>query len=426
MKKKLIALFLLITLTIGLTSCENTYLNSTNPSEQLRVNYERLGDGEIIEYYKQAEEYATKVDTNVVQLMNQIGFDLLKASKQTDINMISPVGSYLSLSLLYSAVSGEAKNEFDEILRFGQTDNSERNTTIHDLLLYLYRIDANTNITYANSVYVPKSITGSDSFLVAATKYLFSRMTKIDFTNQEAVLDEVNQWATNYTSYRFDSILDQLEEDTKALSLNAFHYEALTTTEFLAMDYFPDEFYGTKTTSNVDYMRAIGNYGFYENGEVEVIEVPLGRKKTSIYFIIPQKNSSKDLLATLTTDELNAYMTQTANKSMELTIPQMTLETTNNMNELLTELGASSIVTTPGSLNGLSEDTTITQYINKVGLTLDRTDTNISQIDVLNEMNEDIIMEYEEYIVNKPFLFVIKDHETGANIMVGSIDNMGY
>ena len=127
MKKKLIALFLLITLTIGLTSCENTYLNSTNPSEQLRVNYERLGDGEIIEYYKQAEEYATKVDTNVVQLMNQIGFDLLKASKQTDINMISPVGSYLSLSLLYSAVSGEAKNEFDEILRFGQTDNSERN-----------------------------------------------------------------------------------------------------------------------------------------------------------------------------------------------------------------------------------------------------------------------------------------------------------
>jgi serpin B len=424
MTKKIIALLLAITIIVSLTGCETTYLNSSNPSKQINVSFEKLGDTEIEAYYKQAEKYGEDVSPDVINHINSLGFDLLRASDNTDANVISPIGSYISLALLYSASSNSTKDEFDKVLGFEAVNDRFLNKNIQDLLLHLYRIDANTNIIYANSVYVPKSISGSDAFLDAATNYLFSKMTKIKFN--ETSKKDIDVWITNYTNHRFKTALAEISPETSTLAINAFHFEALTTTEFLPIDYFTDDFNGVDGIRTAEYQRNIGNYGFFEDDDVQILNVPLGRQKMSITFIIPKISTTKDLINKITNEDINNYISKLVEQSFELVIPQMRLQLDNDMSKLLQELGAPSIFATPGGLNGLSPDATLTQFVNKVGLSLKQSETSISKIDIYDEMTADIILEYDEFKVDRPFVFIIKDHSTDTNIMIGNVNNLGY
>ena len=100
-------------------------------------------------------------------------------------------------------------------------------------------------------------------------------------------VEQVNNWCSNKTHGKIEKILDELTPDTVMVILNAVYFKGEWSSKF--SKYSKREL-GTEEI-NIDTMDQIEHFNYYEDNNVQAIELPFSKDFMSGIIIL----SSKDI-----------------------------------------------------------------------------------------------------------------------------------
>lgn len=366
---------------------------------------------------------------SLVAASNDFGIDLYKSTVQNedeDANIIlSPLSVSMAFGMLINGAEGNTKTDILNTLHLG-IDETESNQTCRDLLDFLPLVDNNVQCNIANSIWYRNNFNVLQDFIDVNQQYLDAEVQGLDFSNPSAK-DIINDWVYNNTNQKIDQIVDEITPYHVMFLINAIYFNAAWNEEFETQHTHSGTF--TTNTGNqvsVDMMHSDAiNFGYFQNNEVEVVDLPYGdTKKYHFTAILPNGNNTINQLSNnINMTDINNWVSNlSTGNGYTLDMPKFELEYEKSLKSILSDMGMGIIFTDNADLSGINGDggLMVSEVKHKTYMKVNEEGTEAAAATsigiVVTSMPPGVF-------INKPFILVIREETTGAILFIGRINN---
>ena len=332
--------------------------------------------------------------------------------------LISPLSVYQVLGLTANGAKGKTLEQMLSVLE--SSDVADVNTINKLILLVTNKL---SSVEMANAVMTiekPKS-----TFLQIARLY----EATVDTLKSAA---QVNNWCNVQTHGKIKEIIDEIEPNTVMILLNALYFEGQWQTEFDSKNTTKKVFYhlnGIKRTTEVDTMSLYERFNYYEDSEVQIVEMPYKDDSMSAVVILPNKDTDiNDYIKSLDDFKLQKYFKRMTNEIVELYLPKFTLEFSSLFNTALQKLGMMDAFGGKSDFSGiLDQFIYIDKVIQKSFLSVDEQGTIATSVtaEVIKVRGNGPRL----FNANRPFLFLIRNTLLPTNyemLFMSKIEDLSY
>jgi serpin B len=330
--------------------------------------------------------------------------------------IVSPLSAYQVLSLTANGAKGKTLKEM--ISALGNKDLEELNKINIDILNLVKNFKT---VEIANAImsrFNPKK-----EFLSTSSKY-GATVEPLKSVNQ------VNSWCSKKTHGKINKILDKLDKKTIILLLNAVYFKGMWSKKFYKYLTAKKPFYNLNDKSKeikVDRMSITESFSYYENNELQIVELPYKQDSMSAVIILPNEKSNINEFISKFDDVIlqNLFEKMSLHK-VHLGLPKFELTFDSTLNEFLKKMGMIvPFVKFSADFTGLKDakDDDIYVYIDEViqktFLKVDEEGTEAAAVTVVkgNYYTKSIKPKIKIYpmIVDRPFLFLLKNKNLPKN-----------
>ena len=450
MRKRGIALVLLLSLVVGICGCGAAEIapadREESPykiSEELVIGGEEPGEEEPGDKPEEEnpglseEEEATLASiTNLPAGVNGFAFRMYGQLNGDDDFFFSPYSLCAALSMLNLGADEETKTEIEAVL--GIEDFDAWNAEMQKYLERQWTGD--TYVITANAIWLDENKDFADTmekgFLEPAAEYYQSELHKGDFSgNITAVIGEINSWADKNTRSMIPEIINRLPESTVMVLLNAVYFEGKWDNAFKEEKTCKDTFYGTNGESQIDMMNQYWEeYAYVEYEGIKGVSLPYKGEEVAMKIFIPIEDDGDitELFGALSDTEkqhlLDKLDTCGKEELTRLTIPKFTIEKAiEDLPGILRDMGMESAFD-PNNANFdvIAADLYVSQVLHKAKIEVDEEGTKAAAVTVIVGNDATAIMEpeYYEFIADRPFIYVLQDTKTGMILFMGRVNNL--
>lgn len=423
-KKKLLSIGIACTLLM-LTGCGT---KEQKPSDDL----EPLADpGSVSSMdFPQGDEISTDFGTE----MNLLAFDLYDKLDHTDNLFFSPYSICSALSMLENSAGTTTKDELDSLLYI--RDKEQRNS---DLKLFAESFtDDQAVLNTANSLWVSIHLDVKDdaeeNFFAPVKYYYNADVYQADFTD-ETTVDAINGWISDKTEEMIPHMLNDLSPNTKMCLVNAVYFKGEWTKVFELDDTYTQDFYGVQGTSSVDMMHQYGNNFKYVEAEgMKGIRLPYGEGSIAMDIWICEDESQDidTLFSGLSAEERCELFSRLDNASYEeisiLALPKFTVEgETISLKDALSALGMEESFSDAADFDIINDSLYVSDVLHQAKIEVDECGTVAAAATVVvfteNAM-EVVPTPTYDFVADHPFIYCIRDYDTGAILFLGIVNNL--
>lgn len=312
--------------------------------------------------------------------------------------LISPLSVFQVLGLTANGAKGETLNQMLSAL---ENENIAEVNTINKLILLVTKQLSTLEI--ANAIMTLKE--PKNSFLQIGKLY----EATVDTLKSAA---QINNWCNLKTHGKIQEIIEEIEPNTVMILLNALYFQGQWQTEFDTTNTTKRVFYhlgGIKRTTEVDTMALYERFNYYEDDEVQIVELPYKDDSMSAIVILPSKDTNiNDYINDLDDFKLSKYFKRMENSIVELHLPKFNLEFSTEFNTALQKMGMIDAFGGDADFSGiLDEFIYISKVIQKSFLSVDEQGTIATSVtaEVIKVRgNGPKVVD-----VNRPFLFLIRN-----------------
>lgn len=431
MRKKLTALLLSACMCAGLAAC-GRHTPNNNP-EHTRT------DSSVTSLTGNITVTSAKTDvTSFDQLKNGINeFSMnMYSALPADKNIFySPYSIASALSMLDVGAGGITKEELEDTL--GITNLDEWND---EMKAYLSKDwSQNTFVNTANSIWMNKDTTWSSNiekdFLTPAKNYYSGEVYEADFVGQpDKVVQSVNNWVSTNTNKMIPEILKEVPGGTVMMLINAVYFEGKWDTPFTEDNTFQGKFYGTDKESVVDMMHLYGEHFTYiDNGEIKGITLPYDGDSIVMKVFMPTAddgdiNELFDKLSNEEKQKLIDSLDDGRNVEIDaLQLPKFTDEQSiDGLDDILKNMGIQSAYSDSADFSKIADGIAVSSVNHRAKVIVDENGTKAAaETDIM--IKETAMMPTEEtynFVVDKPFVYVIEDQSTGMILFMGRVNSL--
>ena len=336
-------------------------------------------------------------------------------NKEGNVNY-SAISIYSVLYALQKGAQGTTKDQISKALNIEASDDFENQ--IKSV------ITGTQNMT--NSLWYKEALAIKPDYNQFIKDYDFT-IKPVNFYKAEAVKTEINSYIAQKTEKLIENFLtDPLPDDTRLVLLNTLYFHQKWRSEFDERATRQEDFFKTKTDSKkVDMMHKTAYYSYYQNADVQVLELPYEDKRYSMVVILPREYeydfSKLKLEATL-----DDYKDKKASKRVQLSFPKFDITSGYDLIPVLKEMGMtnafnpdaadfSNVFTSPQSIY-------VDAVVHKVRILVNERETKAAAVTMASSrasaaMPEDPVI----FKADHPFLYVIRDNELGINLFTGIV-----
>lgn len=372
----------------------------------------------------------TVQESAVVESSQDFSLKLFKAisalPSEAESNLfISPFSVSTALSMALNGAAGQTYSEMQTLLELSDLSEDERNSaykTVHELLS---GIDQKVLFEIANSMWYRYGFQILPDFVETNRRYFYAEVASLDFSAPSAT-DIINNWVNEKTHGKIDKILNEIPEDAVLYIINAIYFKAMWQYEF-DKEYTQEEnFYVTpQTPVKTAMMKTTADLKYYEDSTAQVVDLPYGRGHFSMTVFLPKPAVSLDeFIANMDNSRWNRYLNHLEVKNGTVGFPKLKIEYKLLMNDVLQQLGMSSAFDGGADFSRIraSGGIFISRVIHKTFLQVDEEGTEAAAATVIGFRETSIGPEPDFYMnLNRPFMFVIREKETGAILFMGKI-----
>lgn len=412
----ILSLLLTCIMALNLTGC------ATNPPVT------KVQAADLMEGVKAQDVSGKTTDNTFIKSQMKLALDLFQSSVQEskDENvLISPLSIQLALAMTANGATGETRVEMEKVLG-GELSTEDLNKYLYSYVKGLptgekYKLQIANSIWFRND----ESLIVEDNFLQTNADYYGAQAYKSPFDAQ--TLKDINNWVENHTDGMIDKILDKIDPDTVMYLINALVFDAEWQKTYATEDIWDSTFtsiFGeqrdvkmmhSEESKYIDDGKATGFIKDYKDG------------KYSFAALLPNKNVNiYDYIDNLTNESLLQTIKNAQSSSGIANMPKFSYEYDLVMNDVLKGLGMpTAFDSRKADFSKLGHSSKgnlcIGEIIHKTFIAVDELGTKAGAVTSVGIDTESAVMYDWEVTLDRPFVYMIIDNETGLPIFIGTV-----
>ncbi|RXJ02490.1 serpin family protein [Anaerobacillus alkaliphilus] len=363
------------------------------------------------------------VHKDVVLGINEFSIDLLKNLREPNENLlVSPLSISLALAMTVNGADGDTREEMLKVMHQSGVSIADMNSSLQALQDILTYSDTSVQLFIANSLWGREDKSFYEAFINQASEFYSAKLTLLDFQSKTAS-ETINSWVKEKTLGKIEEIVeDDIDPNTVLFLINAIYFKGDWQQPFLKERTREQTFFPTEgQDQRVQMMFNEGNFQYFEKDAVQGIRLPYGEGRIVMDILLPE--NMDELLTTLTIDQWQEWLSSYQQVAGQILLPRFTLEYEESLVTALKTLGMevafddkqanfSKIAPVPPNLY-------ISEILHKTFIEVNEEGTEaaaVTSVEIAEESAQmfELLME-----VNRPFLYVIQDSETGAILFMG-------
>jgi len=359
---------------------------------------------------------------------NEFSFALFQqlAKREAGKNVfVSPLSASMSLGM---AMNGAASPTFDAMrtaLRLGNGDMGQVDAGYRGLVDLLRGLDPTTTFQIANSIWYRNSVSFRQSFLDTTKKYFDAQVQGLNFADATGSLATINAWVSANTGGKIPKILDEITPDEVMFLINAIYFKGTWQMKFDPTLTTPDRFVAADGTIQTvpfmnrrEHLKPMFLFGATQQ-QVSIVELPYGNGDFAMDIILPPPNASVDsTAAALTSSAWDALIASLKEVDYALAMPKFTLSYERTLTDDLSALGMGVAFTDQANFSGMSAVGLKLEFVKqKTFVDVNEAGTEAGASTVTGVVPTSLT----EVRVNRPFIFVIRERQTGTIVFMGKL-----
>lgn len=236
-----------------------------------------------------------------------------------------------------------------------------------------------------------------------------------------ANIKRINEWVSDKTQKLIPGILQEQPLPPGLIAVNALYFKGLWPKPFVKDQTKPQAFHMVSNDVEVPMMHAFGSYNFKREGDFAAIEMPYRGDRYSLVLVTNTARSLPFKDFSGVTGRLNAA--DFARKDVNLSLPRFTLEAGEELLDPLKAIGLRNGADSVTAFEGLTAvPQEISRIVQKTYLKVDEEGTEAAAatavVTVESVRRRD---EPETLVLDRPFIFALRDRQTGLVLMSGYI-----
>jgi serpin B len=388
------------------------------------------------------EPMSILVDTNT-----QFAFDLYQALRtdhdDTGNLFYSPYSISLALAMTYAGAEGATAQQMAETLHFTLPDE-QLHPAFNALDQELKGRNPSTEETedseeiafklqIANAIWGQAGYTFRNEFLDTLAENYGSGLRTLDFQRApEASRETINGWVSEQTEGRITDLLPSgtIDALTRMVLTNAIYFNAAWVDPFEPESTRDDTFNlldGSQITVPLMFQRE--EFRYTEGANYQAVELPY-KHGFAMVILLPPAGQFSQFEETLEAELVQTIVADMAEREVILSMPKFAFEGTSfSLKRMLTAMGMTDAFT-PDAANFSGMDGTrelfISDLLHQASITVDEAGTEAAAATAaVIGVTSAIPAEDEpvEMTIDRPFVFMIRDMNTGTVLFVGRVVN---
>ncbi len=370
--------------------------------------------------------FLTAEENRMARNSNVFAFKLLDAvnngAEDNSQFAISPLSASMALSMALNGATGETLDEIEAALGFSGSTLDIINTFNNRLLTNFPKLDKTAKVNLANSLWL-NGVTPLEQYKsTVAGNYKADIFTR-DFS-AASTLGDINSWCSGKTSGKIKEMFQELDPAQELILINAIYFKALWATPFTTVT--P----GTFTTQDgeeqtVDFMNGeqIGLY--YVCDKFKAYGLYYGNRAFIYNVVVPEEG--------VTIDECIADISSGSWEhigndrgffaELNITMPKFETSLKADITQALSATGIKKAFTPQAEFMNIIENDNV--HINRVlqatTFKVDELGAEASSVTTIDGVTSALPMEKIDVVVDRPFLFFVRECSTGVILFAGKI-----
>ncbi len=394
---------------------------------------------------EETPEVAPETMSTLVDANTQFAFDLYQGLRAGDAGNLfySPYSISLALAMTYAGAEGATAQQMAETLHFTLPEE-QLHPAFNALDQELAARNPTTEETddseetafklrIANAIWGQAGYTFRDEFLDTLAANYGSGLRTLDFQSApEASRETINGWVNEQTEGRITDLLPSgtIDALTRMVLTNAIYFNAAWINQCEAEVTRDDTFNlldGSQITVPMMFQRE--EFRYTEGTNYQAVELPY-KQGFAMVILLPQAGQFPQFEETLDAAQVQTVVGEMAAREVILSMPKFEFEGTSfSLRSLLTAMGMPDAFN-PDAADFSGMDGTrelfISDLLHQASITVDEAGTEAAAataavIGVTSAMPPED--EPVEMTIDRPFVFMIRDTNTGAVLFVGRVMN---
>lgn len=377
----------------------------------------------------------TTGEAKLIAADNRFAFTFLRQMAQETRDtlpnlFVSPLSVAMALGMTYNGAAGTTEEEMRRTLELEGMTVPEVNDASRSLIALLRGLDPGVRFRIANSIWYRQSFTVEQPFIDANRTYFDAEVAGLDFSSPAAP-DRINDWVARQTQGLITEIVETPLPDYAMMYLiNAIYFKGDWTQQFDRARTAPAPFQlADGRTAQVPMMHSGDpiRVRSYRDATLEVAELPYGGRAFAMTIIMPRDPAALDtLLAGLTAEQWDSWVARLDSISIQVSLPKFRLVNDLSLVAPLKALGMPmAFDCQPPEMADFTrmhrpQEVCITNVKHKTYVDVNEEGTEAAAVTSV-EIGPTSMP--PTIVIDRPFLFAIRERLSGTILFLGAIRN---
>lgn len=375
----------------------------------------------------------TVTEMQIIEADQSFSYELFRNTVDFDDEeniMISPLSVSMALSMTLNGAKGETFDAMRKTLKMSGLDLDEINDGYKSLIKLLVELDPEVTLKVANSIWHDDEFLVKQEFLDRLIEVFGASIEDMDFKDPASV-NRINDWVNTNTEGLIEKIIDEIPDDMVMYLINAIYFKGNWLYKFDEKDTRIDDFYlenGEK--KEVDMMIQSDRFATYFSEQVHMIELPYGDSLFSMTVLMPadeRQPLDQFISESVTSENLNRWRSdlRTPLQKIPVQLPKFEMKYEIKYNDILKAMGMEiAFDAYSADFSGIADmspqNLFISEAKHKTFIRVDEKGTEAAAVTSVGMMPTSMP---QPMIVNRPFVFIIHERESGTNLFMGKVMN---
>lgn len=389
--------------------------------------------GEIRSDKERQSAQATDQETAELVIGNSaFAFDLYQELKDGGGNLFySPYSISMALAMTYGGARQGTEGEMADAMHYS-LPQSQLHPTFNSLDTSLNAYSQGEDafqLNIANAIWGQAGYEFLPEYLDLLAEQYGAGLRTLDFAEDpEGAAEAINAWVSEETEGKIEDLVSPglLNSFVRLVLTNAIYFNGQWLLQF-EEEATQDEGFSLLDGSKVQVpmMSQTDSFDYGQGDGYQAIKLPYQGAPVSMLFILPEEGRFEEVEGRFSPALMDEVASNMVYRPVELSVPKFTFESEFNLSETLAQMGMPAAFGGEADFSGMTgnRDLNISDVVHKAFVAVDEEGTEAAAATAVI-MAEMAAMPMDDAVIMKldrPFLFLIRDDDSGTILFAGRV-----
>jgi serpin B len=339
---------------------------------------------------------------------------------------VAPASLTIALAMLHNGARGQTESEILAALHASSVTSADLDEGWAGLTAQWSAAAKSAGIRFssANSLWQQRGLALRTDFMAALARYFSNGVWQVDFADDmSAALSAMNRWTAQHTNGKIAKLFDSLDPTTLLVLANAVYFSATWQSPFDPAESQPAPFVAADgSQSPATFMTSPRPFAAASTSTYQAAELPYAGGRFAALAIMPTQGSVADFVRNMDGSALSR-ISASLTTPLAVKLPRFTTTSTTDLRPVLGALGIHTALGDSADFSAMSPTPMrVGQAVQRVYLKVGEKGTEAAAATGIGMVPTMAGPPFAGITFDHPFLFLIRDTETGAVLFAAAIN----